>query len=255
MFAHLDNINMHYEIRGSGKPVYLLHGLALDHSIWLEMADYFGDQAQFIIPDLRGHGYTPLGNADASLEQFANDVIQLADYLGHEKFTLTGHSMGGYIALALAEMHPERLVGLAMVTSNARADSPEKRENRLEEAKRALVEGTQSIGNNLIQRMMPDGEFAQPDEHMCEVVLNSSAEGFANVQNAIANRPNRLEFVKSLTCPVLAIAGGKDQILPVEIALEPARHAAHGRAVCLPGVGHMPMIEVPFTLGALLVSM
>lgn len=255
MIAHLDDLDMNYALRGSGRPVFLLHGLALDHSIWLEMADIYSDQAQFIIPDLRGHGCTPLGIADSTLEQFAKDVLQLADHLGHKKFTLAGHSMGGYIALALAEMHPERLAGLAMVTSNARADSPEKRESRLEEAKRALLEGTQSIGNTLIQRMMPVGEFAQPDEHMCEVVLNSSAEGFANVQNAIANRPNRLAVVKSLTCPVLAIAGGKDQILPVEIALEPGKNASNGRAVCLPGVGHMPMIEVPFTLGALLVSL
>lgn len=255
MFAHLKDLDMFYETRGTGKPVYLLHGLALDHSIWLEMADYFENQAQFIIPDLRGHGRTPLGNAMASLEQFAADVLQLADQLGHEQFTLAGHSMGGYIALALAEMHPERLAGLVMVTSNTRSDSPEKRESRLQDASQALVEGTQCMANTLIQRMMPDGEFAQPDEHMCEVVLNSSAEGFANVQTAIANRPNRLAVINSLTCPVMAIAGGKDQILPVDIALEPADNARHGRKVCLPGVGHMPMIEVPYTLGALIVSL
>ena len=255
MIAHLNDLEMFYEIRGSGKPIYLLHGLALDHSIWLEMADYYADQAQFVIPDLRGHGCTPLGKADAKLEQFANDVLQLADHLGHNQFVLGGHSMGGYIALALAEAYPERLAGLAMVTSNARADSPEKRESRLEEAERALVEGTQSIGSNLIQRMMPDGEFAQPDEHMCEVIMNSSSEGFANVQTAIANRPNRLAVVSSLNCPVLAIAGGKDQLMPVEIALEAAGSALQGRKVCLPGVGHMPMIEVPYTLGALLVGM
>jgi pimeloyl-ACP methyl ester carboxylesterase len=246
---------MFYEIRGSGRPVYLLHGLALDHSIWLEMADTYADQAQFIMPDLRGHGRTPLGNANASLEQLANDVIQLADFLGHERFILVGHSMGGYIALALAETHPERLAGLVMVTSNARSDSPEKRESRLEEARRALAEGTQSIGSTLIRRMMPEGELVQPDEHMCEVVSNSSSEGFANVQEAMAKRPNRLNVLRSLTCPVLAIAGGKDRILPREIALEVAENAKQGRAVCLPEVGHLAMIEVPYTLGALLVSM
>ncbi len=187
MIAHLHDIDMFYEIRGSGRPVCLLHGLALDHSIWLEMADTYADQAQFIMPDLRGHGRTPLGNADASLEQLADDVIQLADTLGHERFILVGHSMGGYIALALAETHPERLAGLVMVTSNARSDSPEKRESRLEEARRALVEGTQSIGSTLIRRMMPEGEFAQPDEHMCEVIMNSSSQGFTNVQTAIGN--------------------------------------------------------------------
>ena len=103
--------------------------------------------------------------------------------------------------------------------------------------------------------IMPEGELSQPDENICEVVLNTSAEGFANVQTAIANRPNRLTVVQCLTCPVLAIAGSKDQILPVDVALEPAKKAQHGRTVSLPGVGHLPMVEVPFTLGALLVSM
>lgn len=255
MIAQHEDMEMFYEVRGNGKPVILLHGLALDHSVWLEMAEYYESQAQFIIPDLRGHGCSSLGNADGTLEQFAKDVLQLADNLGHERFTLAGHSMGGYIALALAEAHPERLAGLVMVTSNARADSPEKRENRLEEAKRVLLEGTQNVATALIQRMMPEGEFDIPDEHMCDVIMNSSPEGFANVQTAIARRPNRLEVVKTLTCPVLAIAGGKDQILPVEVALEPATQARQGHTVTLPGVGHVPMIEVPLTLGALIVSL
>lgn len=255
MIAHLNDIDMFYENRGSRRPIYLLHGLALDHSIWLEMADYYADQAQFIIPDLRGHGCTPLGNANATLEQFANDVIQLADHLGHQQFTLAGHSMGGYVALALAEAHPERLAGLVTVTSHPRADNPDKLENRLEQARQARLEGIKSMSDNLIERMMPEGELAQPDEHMCEVVSNSSAEGFANVQSAMAKRPNRLYVVRSLTCPVLAVAGGKDRILPKEIALEIAENAQQGRAVCLPEVGHLPMLEVPYTLGALLVSM
>ena len=255
MIAHLDDIDMFYEIRGSGKPIYLLHGLALDHSIWLEMADYYADQAHFIIPDLRGHGCTPLGNADASLEQLANDVIQLADSLGHQKFILAGHSLGGYIALALAAAHPERLAGLVTVTSHARAVSPDKLESRFEQVRQAGLEGIKSMSDNLIERMMPEGESAQPDEHMCEVVSNSSAEGFANVQLAMAKRPDRLLMLRSLSCPVLAIAGGKDRILPKEIAFEVAENARQGRAVCLPEVGHLPMLEVPYTLGALLVSM
>ena len=255
MIAHLHDIDMFYEIRGSGRPVYLLHGLALDHSIWLEMADIYADQAQFIMPDLRGHGCTPLGNANASLEQLANDVIQLADSLGHQKFTLAGHSLGGYIALALAEAFPERLVGLVTVTSHARADSPDKLESRFEQARQARLEGIKGMRDELVERMMPEGELAQPDEHMCEVVSKSSSEGFANVQEAMAKRPNRLNVLRSLTCPVLAIAGGKDRILPREIALEVAENAQQGRAVCLPEVGHLAMIEVPYTLGALIVSL
>ena len=255
MIAHLPDIDLYYETRGNGRPIYLLHGLALDHSIWLELAETYADQAQFILPDLRGHGRTPTGPADGSIVQFASDVLRLADHLGHQHFTLAGHSMGGYIALALAEAQPGRLDGLALVTSNARPDSAEKRGNRLAEAQQVLAEGIQTAGNNLIQRMMPADELAQPDEHMCEVILGTSPEGFANVQTAIANRPLRRAVLETLTCPVLAIAGDKDQIMQVEIAVEAAEFARAGRKVTLPGVGHAPMLEVPYTLGALLVSM
>lgn len=253
--TRLNDLEMHYEVLGAGRPIFLLHGLALDHSVWLEMADLYANQAQFILPDLRGHGLTPVGRADASLEQFAEDIFSLADHLGFWQFALAGHSMGGYIALAAAEAHPERLTGIALVTSHAREDSAEKRALRLDEARRALVEGTQSSINNLIQRMIPEGEHDLPDQHVYEVMRKTSASGFSNVQTAIAGRPNRLAVAQALRCPLLAIAGGKDQLVPVDIALEAAEAAPQGRKVCLPDVGHLPMIDVPYTLGALIVSL
>ena len=106
MFAKLNHVHMYFEEQGQGKPVILLHGLALDGSIWSDVVNLFDDQAHFVVPDLRGHGRTETGNSNGSLEQFADDLLALADHLELEKFTLVGHSMGGYVSLKFAEKYP-----------------------------------------------------------------------------------------------------------------------------------------------------
>lgn len=110
-------------------------------------------------------------------------ILIWLDRFGTSNLTLAGHSMGGYIALALAEAYPERLAGLVFVTSNARADTPEN--VAFMTPGMPLWSGTQSMAEAPIQRMMPEGELSQPDENIREVVLNTSAEGFANVQTAL----------------------------------------------------------------------
>ena len=125
MKIKVNDISMHVEIVGEGKPIVLLHGVGLDHTIWLEMAQLYQDQARFVLLDLRGEGQSETGNANHTLEQMAEDVLGVLNQLGLDQVLLGGHSMGGYIALAFAEKHPERLAGLALIASNAGSDSEE----------------------------------------------------------------------------------------------------------------------------------
>ena len=85
MKARINGIEMYYEVLGEGKPIVLLHGLALDHSIWKEVVNAYSNQAKFIVPDLRGHGNSQTGDGDGTIEQFADDVLALIDLLGFEK--------------------------------------------------------------------------------------------------------------------------------------------------------------------------
>jgi pimeloyl-ACP methyl ester carboxylesterase len=88
-----------------------------------------------------------------------------------------------------------------------------------------------------------------------QILKKTDPEGIANVQRAIAQRPNRLEVIKNLELPFLAVAGKDDQLMQPEAAYEMAEVSKSGKAVVLPGVGHMPMLEAPTALGALIVSM
>lgn len=251
MKAKVNGIEMYFEIHGEGKPIVLLHGLALDHSIWKEVVNTYSDQAKFIAPDLRGHGNSETGDGDGRIEQFADDVLALIDHLDIEKVSLAGHSMGGYISLAFAEKYPERVENLIMVTSNARADDEEKHKNRLADADKVLNVGSVIVAEGLAPKLSKDLEIQRLS---FDIIANTAPEGVSNVLRAIAFRPARLNVLEKLDAHVLAIAGDEDQLMKPELAMEMAQRAKNGKAVVLPGVGHMPMLEAPLALGALLVS-
>lgn len=251
MIANLNDITIHFEDHGEGKPIVLLHGLALDGSLWDEVVALYSDQARFIVPDLRGHGKTNTGDADGSLEQFADDLCALVDDLKLEKFTLAGHSMGGYVALVFAEKYPERLNGLIMVTSNARSDTPEKQETRHADAELVTSAGMAAISETMAQKLTAPVNLRR---QIIPIIENTDPRGFANVQHAIAWRKNQLSQIKDLDIPLLAIAGSDDQLMKPEVAYEMAHASKSGSVVVLPGTGHLPMLEEPFTLGALMVS-
>ncbi|MEL7627261.1 MAG: alpha/beta hydrolase [Anaerolineaceae bacterium] len=252
MILKLHDIDLYFEDLGKGNPVVLLHGLALNGSIWNEVVKRYRIQARFIVPDLRGHGETETGQATGDLDQFADDIFALVNFLQLERFTLVGHSMGGYIALAFASKHPEMLDALIMVTSNASSDSPEKQETRLKEVRLAEESGMALIAMNMAEKLTKSDEIRQ---RILPILEKTPPEGFANVQRAIASRSSRFDLLHQLDVPLLAIAGSEDQMMKIESSYDMVSAARHGRAVVLPGVGHMPMLEVPLALGALIVSM
>lgn len=251
ILMRLRDLEMSFTDCGGGRPIVLLHGLALEKNIWNPVIEAFSNQARFIAPDLRGHGSTSLGQADATLSQIADDLLAMLDALGLDKVCLVGHSMGGYIALNFAARYPQRLASLVLVTSNVRADAPDKRKRRLEDAQRVLNGGIPAFAATMASRLTKDPRLVSQLRIQMESIC---APGLSNILVAIANRPDRQELISKLEMPILAIAGAEDQISSVSVALEAGNLAIRGHKLALPSVGHMPMLENPLALGAALLS-
>ncbi|WP_322510149.1 alpha/beta hydrolase, partial [Anaerolinea sp.] len=124
-------VRLFYREHGQGKPMILIHGFPLDHSIWDAVAEDLSEKARVIIPDLRGYGKSPKPEGEYTMRMMADDLIALLDQLGIDKAIMVGHSMGGYITLALAKAYPQRLSGIGFVATQAAADLPERRQARL----------------------------------------------------------------------------------------------------------------------------
>ena len=119
------------------KSLVLLHGYPFDHTMWERVIRGLGSDRKVIAPDLRGFG-SPPGSAEPSLDSMADDVAGKFNGMAF----VAGFSMGGYVALALAERHPHKIAGLALINSQAAADTEEVRNARRSMIDKVLKEGT-----------------------------------------------------------------------------------------------------------------
>jgi pimeloyl-ACP methyl ester carboxylesterase len=106
------------EHRGAGPPIVLLHGWCCDRSFLAPQIEYFAARGRHIVAlDLRGHGASGTSACDVTLELLAEDVAWLIEELGLERARVAGHSMGGVVALELANRRAELVDRIAMMDS------------------------------------------------------------------------------------------------------------------------------------------
>ena len=222
-------------------PLILLHGYPLDHTIWLALLPYLKKQTRVILPDLRGHGRSPVPQGVYTMQEMAEDVLALMDMLGIEKAVLGGHSMGGYVALAFARAFPERLAGFALIASHAYADSEEKRNSRLQTAQQAQETGTTTQALADMPALLSDQP--QVREKMQTLIKQAHPLGVMGVLRGMAQRPESLDVLKALTIPTLIIAGVNDKFIPIETARQMAAHLPQPWLEEMSDCGHMPMLE------------
>src|SRR5438270_9342971 len=122
MKLRMGDFDIGYDSRGEGPALVLLHAFPFDRRMWSEQVAHLSGARRVIALDLRGFGETPLWKA-ASIDELADDVVRALDKLGVAMVSLCGLSMGGYVALSLADRHRARLASLILADPRAGADS------------------------------------------------------------------------------------------------------------------------------------
>jgi len=113
--AELNGIKMHYQIKGEGRDVVLIHGVTSTLAIWYtKVMPSFASEFRVIAYDLRGHGYSEMTEHGYTSGEMAQDLLALMDHLGLERPLFVGHSYGGSIVSHLAVEHPDRVGGFAL---------------------------------------------------------------------------------------------------------------------------------------------
>ncbi|WP_069703282.1 alpha/beta fold hydrolase [Desulfuribacillus stibiiarsenatis] len=112
----VNDLDVYYEIHGTGNPIVLIHGAWIDSEIWDEQVQYFSKTNQVIVYDIRGHGRTGKGSTlDYSMELYAKDVYQLLQKLSIHRPIVCGLSMGALVAQAYASHYPDNLKALILI--------------------------------------------------------------------------------------------------------------------------------------------
>jgi pimeloyl-ACP methyl ester carboxylesterase len=232
-----------------GLPIVFLHGFCEDKSIWVDFVKPLVDFQRLICIDLPNFGQSP-AMPDATIEKMSAAVIKTLDDLGIEKCILIGHSLGGYVALAVAEFYPYRLLGLALFHSTAFADSPERKENRNKAIQNIKQNGVEPFVRALIPSLFSpakreNSEIKIAINHLIEKAKKLPAENLIYTLEAMRNRKERIEVLKQVNIPILFLLGKDDVAVPLEASLSQCHLPQNSVVHSLAEVGHMGMIEAP----------
>lgn len=235
-----------YYDRGKGELIILLHGYLETSQVWDEFINGLSEQYRTIAIDLPGHGDSSVFGREHSMDLMADAVKNVMDAEGLDKAMLTGHSMGGYVALAFVEKYPQRLHGYCLFHSHPFADTEEIIANRKREIK--IVEsGKKDIIYPVnIPRMFADfnvEKFRGAVERNKDIASGISEEGIIAVLNGMISRPSRLHVLEKGEVPLLFILGEHDNYIPCKEVKDRIKMPAKGEILVLEKSGHMGFVE------------
>ena len=261
-----DGAKLSFRDTGAGVPVVFLHPTPLDRDYWRPLIEDLGG-IRAIIPDLRGHGSSELGQnlpvggfarvPDApvlTMAQLANDVLILLDHLEVPEAVLAGCSIGGYVLLELWRRAPERMQGLAFVCSKPQPDGEANLARRAAQIAQFRAGGTGTLFDGMAQSLVGPTARERRPEIVAELRarMTLTPEAAVAVQAGLATRPDSAPTVATIGVPVLAIAGGEDSaVTPAEMegfSAAPGGCEFH----LLPDAGHFAAYEQPQKVATLL---
>jgi pimeloyl-ACP methyl ester carboxylesterase len=237
-----------YTDEGPGPVVVLLHGFPLGREMWTEQVNGIGSIYRVIAPDLRGHGDSPAPEGDYTIDEMADDVVELLDTLSlSEPVVVGGLSMGGYVALSLFARYPERVRALMLMDTRAAADSTEAVEKREELARAVLAAGNAGPAvEAMTPRLFAKISLEQRPEKVAllrEVMERNTARGIVGALRAMASRPDRTADLAAVRVPALVLVGEEDVVTPPSEAQALADAISGARLEVIPEAGHLAPCE------------
>ncbi len=242
-FLQYKNIKISYTDQGKGSAIVLLHGFLENKNMWEAFLPEFSKKNRVITIDLLGHGSTECLGYVHSMEDQSDTVHAVLQELKIRKVVLVGHSMGGYISLAFAELYPDFMKGLVLLNSTSLSDSIERKKNR----DRAIAAVKQnyiafvkmSIGNLFSEDNRE--RLAEEIEKVKSQALKTPLQGVVASLEGMKIRKDRQVILQFANFPILLVLGEKDEVLLYDDNLA----QIEGTAVKLTSLpdGHMSTIE------------
>ncbi len=255
MILKRDDATLHYTVLGEGQPLVLLHAFPSCHEMWLPVARQLSQRYRVVLPDLRAHGESNIGDGPATMAKHAHDVAAICRQEGIGRAAFCGISIGGYILFEFWRNFPQQVTSFVFLSTRSGSDSEAARALRLHSADEVMERGPESFIEANLPRLL--GESTQrnrPDlvtaaRHTMRFM---TAEKIAAAQRGMAARPDSTPTLPTIKVPTLVIAGEEDLTTPPEEAQKLHQGITGSRMVVLPRAGHYSCLEQPLEVTRLL---
>jgi pimeloyl-ACP methyl ester carboxylesterase len=235
---------------GARRTAVLLHAFPIGAGLWEPQLRSVPAGWRLIAPDLRGFGgSTELDTiTNASMADYAQDVVDLMDELGVTRAVIGGASMGGYAALALLQAGGGRVDGLVLANTRAGADSPESRANRRNMLALLDREGPSGVARDMMPKLLGKSTHeTKPDieAFVRRLIKQQSPIAIRTAIHRMMHRPDSNPLLPSITVPTLVITGEEDALIPVDESRAMAKAVPGATLVIVPRAGHLANLEQP----------
>jgi pimeloyl-ACP methyl ester carboxylesterase len=225
-------------VEGEGPvKVLVLHGWALDSSVWRASAEIINRQRfTYAYFDFPGYGTNSAAAPADGIDGMAHAALAAADRLGWESFAVLGHSMGGATAIRVATLAPDRVSAVFALTPVSPAGTP---------LDSATYESFRSAWPQCGPALRSLSPFLT-DEQLSEIVAQSNTTMNKQIWDAyLANwtGPNFADAVGDYAAPTTLAVGEGDPFVTAEYLASTLSALQHGTLVSIPGAGHYPMLE------------
>jgi 3-oxoadipate enol-lactonase len=252
---HSSDADITYEVLGGGSPIVLLHPFPANHELWRPAAKALQSRYQLILPDLRGHGNSGVGEGPATMAKHAADLTRILAEENIDRAIFVGVSIGGYALFEFWRRHAARVRALVLCNTKAQADTAEARNARLQAAAEVLERDTESFFETIVKKLLAQTTLAtRPDlvDGALRMMRKMSPEDVALVQRGMAERPDSVETLKTINVPTLIITGDEDTATGVPEAELMKRHIAGSEMKVVAKAGHYSPWEQPEEVGRLI---
>ncbi len=246
-YAEFKKIKVHYNDSGKGRVIVLLHGFLGSNEIWSEFIKKLSKKFRIIAIDFPGHGETPAIGYYHSMELLAQCIKTVLNNVGVWRYVIAGHSMGGYAALAFAELYPENVSGLCLFHSNSYPDLKEKKKERERIIHLVKKEHKHYVSEVIISLFAPENlEKNKTDiEKAKQIASIVSKQSIINCLEGMKDRKNRDLILKLAEYPILFIIGKKDSVINYETMYPQIGLCKYPKVLMLEDAGHMGFYEAP----------
>ena len=226
----------------------LLHAFPLHAGMWEPQRPLADAGLRVVMPNVRGFGDGTDAVAAASIDAYAEDVIALLDHLNIETAIIGGLSMGGYIALALYRLAPERFSGLVLADTRADADADPARANRRRLISLAAASGSAAIAADMVPRLLGATTQVQRPELtrvVHDMICESPVPAIQAALTAMMDRADSTPLLSRIAVPTLALVGDEDVLTPPSLSESMASAVPGARLVRIAAAGHLASLEQP----------
>jgi pimeloyl-ACP methyl ester carboxylesterase len=247
-----------YTDSADGPTLVLIHAFPLDREMWQPQLAALTGKARVLAIDLPGFGQSAAGPEPFTIDSAADLVADLLDAVGApDRAVVGGLSMGGYVAMAFARRHADRLSGLILADTRSEPDDDAAKQTREKLIALAREKGGAGVFEQMLPKLLSEDTRAnRPEvvEAVRRIAARQSGEAVANALAALRDRPDATPGLDNVAVPTLILVGEHDAVTPPVLASSMSARVWGSLMVTIPGAGHLSNLENPEAFNAAVVE-